>query len=95
MDSQRTGNGYGPNPIGFEAINAWSQVRGVRLLQWQVDAIIRMDLKRREVLSKSNDDSEVPEEPTTISAQPLTSKSMAYLFPGERIRFAPDGTRLN
>ncbi|WP_421440015.1 phage tail assembly chaperone [Agrobacterium tumefaciens] len=81
LDSQRTGNGFGPNPLGFEAIHAWSQVRGVRLLQWQVDAIVRMDLKRRQILSKREDDEAKPEEPK-VSLRPLSSRLFDALFGG-------------
>jgi hypothetical protein len=90
LDSQRTGNGYGPNALGFQAIADWCRLRSIRLLQWQLDAILEMDIARRSVLAEAAPESE-PAAPT-ISKQPLTAKAMSYLFPGARKCFNKDGT---
>lgn len=84
------------NSLGFREIKAWADLRGVDLLDWQLDAIIALDLQRRAVAAqKAADTKEQGKEPDQVSAQPLTPKSMAYLFPGARKRFSRDGKLLN
>jgi hypothetical protein len=70
------------NPIGFQAIGEWSRLRGVTLLQWQIDAIIAMDLKRREVAAQKVVDKEEPEH--QVSERPLTSRLFDAIFPNKR-----------
>lgn len=82
LDSQRTGNGFGANAIGFQAIGEWSRLRGVTLLQWQLDAIIAMDLKRREVMAQKVIDKEEPEQ--QVSERPLSSRLFDAIFPNKR-----------
>nr|WP_282576359.1 hypothetical protein [Sinorhizobium meliloti] len=80
MDSQRTGNGYGPNALGFQAIGEWARLRGLVLKQWQLDAILAMDLKRREVMApKAEPEAEKPH----VSERPLTSRLFDALFPSK------------
>lgn len=81
MDSQRTGNGYGPNALGFQAIGEWARLRGLVLKQWQLDAILAMDLKRREVMAQKDEpESEKPQ----ISERPLTARLFDAIFPNKR-----------
>lgn len=40
---QRAGNGYGPNPISWQEIRAWSEVTGIRPEPWEIDALTSMD----------------------------------------------------
>jgi len=82
LDCQRSGNGFGANPIGFQAIGEWSRLRGVTLLQWQLDAIIAMDLKRREIMAPKIVDKEEPEQ--QVSERPLTSRLFDAIFPNKR-----------
>lgn len=82
LDCQRSGNGFGMNPIGFQAIGEWARLRGVTLLQWQIDAIIAMDLKRREVAAQKAVDKEEPEQ--QVSERPLTSRLFDAIFPNKR-----------
>ncbi|WP_027685055.1 phage tail assembly chaperone [Rhizobium leguminosarum] len=81
LDCQRTSNGFGPNAIGFQAISEWSRLRGVTLKQWQLDAIIALDLKRRELAAKQI---EKPEEEQQVSERPLTSRLFDAIFPNKR-----------
>ncbi|MBX4872708.1 hypothetical protein HJA89_07305 [Rhizobium bangladeshense] len=82
LDSQRTGNGFGANAIGFQAIGEWSRLRGVALRQWQLDAILAMDLKRREVMAQKAADKEETE--NKVSDRPLTSRLFDAIFPNKR-----------
>ncbi|NNU66527.1 hypothetical protein G9X67_14710 [Rhizobium sp. WYCCWR 11152] len=82
LDCQRTGNGFGANAIGFPAIGEWSRLRGVVLLQWQLDAIVAMDLKRREVMAQKAVDRDAPEQ--KVSERPLTSRLFDAIFPTKR-----------
>ncbi|WP_420882158.1 phage tail assembly chaperone [Rhizobium gallicum] len=83
LDCQRTGNGFGPNAIGFQAIGEWARLRGLVLKQWQLDAIIAMDLKRREVIAKKDENQEEAEKPK-VSERPLTSRLFDAIFPTKR-----------
>jgi hypothetical protein len=62
---------------------------------WHLDAIEKMDATRMRVYFEKKDAPADGKEPDTISGQPLTSKSMAYLFPGKRKKFSRDGKLLN
>jgi len=81
LDSQRTGNGYGPNALGFQAIGEWARLRGLVLMQWQLDAILAMDLKRREVLAPKD---KQPEPEQQVSERPLTARLFDAIFPNKR-----------
>jgi len=39
----RTGNGFGPNPIGYVEIDAWQRVTGRKLSPWEVDMMFALD----------------------------------------------------
>lgn len=52
------------------------------LLQWQLDAIIAMDLKRREIMAQKIVDKEEPEQ--QVSERPLTSRLFDAIFPNKR-----------
>lgn len=82
------------NSIGFTEIKAWCDLRRIELLDWELDAIISLDLKRRAVAAIKAEKPKDKEE-DVISAQPLTPKAMAYIFPGKRKRFSRDGRLLN
>lgn len=43
LHAGRTGNGFGPDPITWPAIDAWSRVTGTDLQPWEVRALIRLD----------------------------------------------------
>jgi hypothetical protein len=81
LDSQRTGNGYGANAIGFTAIKSWADLRNIRLKPWQLDALIAMDLKRRATLVTKD---ETPEDKPAVSERPLTARLFEALFPAKR-----------
>ena len=83
LDSQRTGNGYGPNALGFVAIAEWARLREIRLDQWELDAILAMDIRRREVLAPKDEVTEQPE-PVKVSERPLSSRLFDALFPSRR-----------
>jgi len=43
LSAQRAyGNGY-PQALGFTEILAWQNLTGVRMMQWELDALLRMD----------------------------------------------------
>lgn len=44
LQSGRTNNGFGPNPLGWSEIAAWSSLTDVRLRPWEVKAIKRLDM---------------------------------------------------
>lgn len=67
LSGQRTGTGYGPNPIQFTELQAWMMVTGRTLLPWEVRAILAMDrmfLVRSAELAKPADQQTV-EQPLT------------------------------
>lgn len=78
LDCQRTGNGYGPNALGFREIKAWCDLREISLLPWQLDAIIALDLKRRSIAAEKPEPGKEAEE---VSKRPLTSRLFDALFP--------------
>jgi hypothetical protein len=53
----------------------------VTLKQWQLDAILNLDLKRREMAAKQT---EKAEEKQDVSARPLSSRLFDALFPAKR-----------
>lgn len=79
------------NALGFREIKAWADLKEITLLPWQLDAILELDIQRRIVGAQAHSDAQ--KEP--VSAQPLTAKSMAYIFPGRRKKFDRDGNLLN
>jgi hypothetical protein len=84
LDSQRGSNGYGPNPIGFQEIKAWADLRGHRLKQWHIDALVAMDLKRRVVSAKAAEAKEKKAEQAPVSNRPMTPQLFDALFPTKR-----------
>lgn len=40
---RRSSNGYGPNPISFTELEAWSRLRGIPLTAFDVDTIMLLD----------------------------------------------------
>lgn len=78
LDCQRTGNGYGMNALGFREIKAWSDLREISLLPWQVDAILALDIKRRTISAESSDDKPKEEE---VSSRPLSPQLFDAIFP--------------
>lgn len=43
MHRARGGNGYGPDPLGFAAINDWQRAMHCTLRPWEVEAIRAVD----------------------------------------------------
>lgn len=43
LSAARTGNGFGPNPIPYSEIDAYSRLTGQAFLPWEVDAIRALD----------------------------------------------------
>jgi hypothetical protein len=43
LHGARSGNGFGPNPIGFQEIEAWERSRGVSLNVWEWDTLRLLD----------------------------------------------------
>ena len=43
LSGQRTGTGWGPNPIQFTEVEAWQRLTGRTLKPWEVRAILAMD----------------------------------------------------
>lgn len=82
LDRQRTGNGFGLNPITFEAIKAWSDLRGVTLRQWQIDAILELDLKRRVLAAEKAEDAQSGE--VVMTEQPMTKSLFRSIFGGNK-----------
>jgi hypothetical protein len=39
----RTGNGFGPNPIGFRELRDWMEVTGNKPETWELRALRRLD----------------------------------------------------
>lgn len=39
MNKRRTSNGFGPNPITDEGVEAWARRRGLRLERFEHDAL--------------------------------------------------------
>lgn len=82
LDRQRTGTGFGFNPISFEAIKAWSDLRGITLLQWQIDAILEMDMKRRILAAEKADEAQSGE--VVVTDQPMTKSLFRSIFGGKK-----------
>ncbi|MEY9719759.1 hypothetical protein ABIA22_002249 [Sinorhizobium fredii] len=76
MDCQRSGNGYAPNALGFREIGEWTRLRKIVLEQWQLDAIVAMDVRRRSMFIE-RDEPEVE-----ISERPLSPDLFDALFGG-------------
>lgn len=43
ISSGRGSNGWGPNPLSFSEIKAWSELQDIPLVPWEVTAIKAMD----------------------------------------------------
>ncbi|MGY2048914.1 phage tail assembly chaperone [Methylobacterium sp. JK268] len=43
LSAQRTGSGFGPNPLQFSEICAWQALAGVRMKTWERRSILKMD----------------------------------------------------
>lgn len=41
--AQTTGNGFGPGPIGWGALDSFVRLSGVRLAPWEVEIITALD----------------------------------------------------
>ncbi|MEZ2220767.1 hypothetical protein [Rhizobium sp. RCC_161_2] len=94
MDVTREGTGYGINPLQPTQIEAWTRQRGIKLTPWQLDAIEALDMLRLQLFFEKSEQDEGAVGKPVVSKQPLTPKSMAYLFPGDRIAFSRAGKRL-
>lgn len=64
------------NSLSFREIKAWSDLRQIELLDWELDAIIALDIKRRAVAAHKPDEN---------GATPGPGK-MADLFPALRVK---------
>lgn len=45
LQLSRTGNGFGPNPIAYQEIEAWQRLNGIELEPWEIQALKRIDLE--------------------------------------------------
>lgn len=75
ISGQRTGNGFGPNPIQFSEILAWQALSRVTLLPWEFRAILAMDrmfIVRCAELSKPENEQ--------VSDEPLSSAVFDRVF---------------
>lgn len=43
LDAGRSANGFGPNPLAWSDIEAWSRLTETALDGWEIDALRRMD----------------------------------------------------
>lgn len=44
LHSGRSNNGFGPNPLGWQEIQAWATLTGTRLRSWEITALKRLDV---------------------------------------------------
>lgn len=54
LDSTRGSNGFGPNPITYPDIDAWSRLTGANPESWEVSVIMKMDAARRAAFNEVN-----------------------------------------
>ena len=69
LDAVRRGNGYSAHAINHQDILNFQLARKVELLDWEVDAILAMDIRRLEYLHR---DITPQNEPTVVSSRPFT-----------------------
>ena len=43
MNARRTSSGFGPNPITYTEITAWSGLRGITLSEYELDVLNRLE----------------------------------------------------
>lgn len=43
LNRARGSNGFGANPLSYTEIKNWCELSGIRLEQWELDAIVEMD----------------------------------------------------
>ena len=55
LNSQRTSNGFGQNPITYLDIQAWASLTGRFPLAWEVRAIRNMDMMWLSEMAKNRD----------------------------------------
>lgn len=68
------------NSLGFREIRAWRKERDLpKLLPWQMDAILAMDMKRRSVEAEKVNVA-VDEPKAEVSKRTLTSRLFDTLF---------------
>lgn len=53
MSNARTSNGFGPNPLTYHDVEAWSRVTGVELTAWEIDVLKRLDVVFLTVATKN------------------------------------------
>lgn len=86
LDKQRTitrdFGGAVFHPIDFKEIAAWSGLRGITLLQWQIDAILEMDMKRRVLAVEKADEAQSGE--VVVTDQPMTKSLFRSIFGGKK-----------
>ena len=46
LDSVRGSNGFGPNPLTYSEIRAWSQLTETEITPWEVSVLKKMDVIR-------------------------------------------------
>lgn len=44
LSGARTSNGFGPNPISWNEIDAFNRLNGLRLTPWEAETLRRMDM---------------------------------------------------
>lgn len=59
LQTGRTSNGFGPNPLSFSEIESWARLTGRKVAPWEVRAIKQVDAVYLETLTngkRKNDD---------------------------------------
>lgn len=75
LDTARSTNGFGFNPISFTDIDAYSRINGVPMREWEVAAIRKMDLVRLKKLNGGKDE-------PVVASRPMTPALFNGLFAG-------------
>jgi hypothetical protein len=78
LESARSGNGYGPNPISYSEIAAWSNLTGRAPRPWEVSALRAMDDTRIALFSAKQGAADDDAPPT--SQRELTPALFDALF---------------
>lgn len=47
------GGGMGPASIGWRDLQAWQDMRGVKLTPWEIDTVMAMDLEAMKTLNET------------------------------------------
>lgn len=70
------------HPIDFKEIASWSALRAITLRQWQIDAILELDLKRRILAAEKAEEAQSGE--VVVTDQPMTKSLFRSIFGGKK-----------